>query len=491
MIKCPNCSSERVHKSGFNKSGTQRYICNECKRKFTPNAITMKTVKIKPREIIVKQPLNLPVNDLTCPYCGESNYKKSGLTRTGAQRYYCKSCKRRFTPGLTPVHPKMQEIKTLRNNLKELSCPYCDSKNLSKFGTSEKGVQRYQCKDCHKTFLDHYEQPQRCGTKPPKEQLLEIIRNEYLSGKTKKEIASRFGLCEKTIGTYTKGLERVKKEDKVPLLFKSKEEKNKIKKTLINKVEHEKKKEEKERKRLGKELLKQQKEEQLFQEKQVKEKQALLEKEKREKLELQKIIRQQKQKEELNKRREELEKRKEYINSLPFKRRDLISGDNKKKLEYLFYNYINNKLSKEEFDNSFNNLKFEIEEQINMSLEIEKSHVEYNIKKDILSGYKLDKVAEKYHKDISYIEDKAKEYYKTETISEHQKRLIIQYGVIMNTPVEYVAPYIPCSEHMFYKIINQYKDKKFKVPSVKLDKIVDDNILNDFIPRDKNVKSVD
>ena len=468
MIRCPNCNSERIHKSGFNKSGTQRYICNNCKRKFTPEPITMKTVKIKPREVIAKKPLRTASHDLICPYCNESNYKKSGLTRSGIQRYYCKSCKRRFVPGLTPVYPKMQEIKTLRNNLKELSCPYCDSKNLSKFGTNEKGIQRYQCKDCNKTFLDHYEQPNRCGTKPPKEQLLEIIRNEYLSGKTKKEIASRFGLCEKTIGTYTKGLVKpVKKPKKTPLIFKSKSEKEVIKKNLEKKNQ-----------------------EDHYKQEQLKLQQ--LQEEKREQLELKRIEAFQRQRETQKQTLIEQNRRKEYINSISFERKDLISEENKIKLKTLFSSYLKNQIDQVEFDNNLTRIKHEIKEQVNLSLEIEKSHIEYNIKKDILSGYKLDKVAEKYHKDINYIKDKANEYYKTEFISEHQKRLIIQYGMIMKTPVEYVAPYIPCSENMFYKVLKEYKDMKFDFSNVKLqDNHNDDTIMNGFIPKDKTAKSVD
>ena len=37
MIKCPHCQrSERQVKIGFNESGSQRYLCQVCQRKYTP-----------------------------------------------------------------------------------------------------------------------------------------------------------------------------------------------------------------------------------------------------------------------------------------------------------------------------------------------------------------------------------------------------------------------------------------------------------------------
>ena len=37
MRKCPKCGSEeRQHKIGFTKAGSQRYRCQECGRRYTP-----------------------------------------------------------------------------------------------------------------------------------------------------------------------------------------------------------------------------------------------------------------------------------------------------------------------------------------------------------------------------------------------------------------------------------------------------------------------
>ena len=37
MIQCPHCQRcEQQVKSGFNESGSQRYLCQSCQRKYTP-----------------------------------------------------------------------------------------------------------------------------------------------------------------------------------------------------------------------------------------------------------------------------------------------------------------------------------------------------------------------------------------------------------------------------------------------------------------------
>lgn len=39
QTKCPQCGAKkRQHKQGFNRSGTQRYRCMECGKKYTPEA---------------------------------------------------------------------------------------------------------------------------------------------------------------------------------------------------------------------------------------------------------------------------------------------------------------------------------------------------------------------------------------------------------------------------------------------------------------------
>ena len=48
---------------------------------------------------------------------------------------------------------------------------------------------------------------------------------------------------------------------------------------------------------------------------------------------------------------------------------------------------------------------------------------------------------------------------KYETITEEQKKLIIKFGVHCNVPMDYLAPYVPCSSTTCLRIMNQYKKK--------------------------------
>ena len=359
-----------------------------------------------------------------CPYCDGNNIIKSGFNKSGTQRYYCKNCKREFT-------------KSTIKSIESIKCPKCKKNNYRKNGFTKQGVQRYVCKECGREF---------------------------------------------NANTSQNSVKQNKKE--VPLLFKSKQEKNKIKKEL----EKKQKKSIREQKQLEKELKQKQLEEQKQKELELRKK----EQEKQEQFELNKLLKSQKKRqEEKEKLLKEREERKAYINSIKFERRDLISEQNKIKLDYLFNMYLNNQIDIDKFNDNLNQIRVDIEEQIRLAIEIEKSHLEYNIKKDILTGQKLINISKKYNVALDDIKRRAEKYYKTETISETQKRLIIQYGVLLNTPVEYVAPYVPCSENMFYKITNFYKNKNFILPHIKLSVEDDDTVLNGFIPKDKSVKSVD
>lgn len=47
--------------------------------------------------------------------------------------------------------PSIKEIELI-NSLEKVKCPYCESINIRKCGFYGKGIQRYQCKVCHKKF---------------------------------------------------------------------------------------------------------------------------------------------------------------------------------------------------------------------------------------------------------------------------------------------------------------------------------------------------
>lgn len=127
---CPYCGSPNVLRSGLLRSGKQRFICQHCKKSFSS------------REILT------PV-EWKCPYC-ESKLKRAGKSKTGKSAYFCTTC------GKTSYgDPPVKSRKFKEENTK-VKCPYCKSLNLVLCGTSS-GTQRYRCKDCGRYFNDRTE----------------------------------------------------------------------------------------------------------------------------------------------------------------------------------------------------------------------------------------------------------------------------------------------------------------------------------------------
>ena len=55
-IRCPHCGSEQVSKNGYNKTGKQRYLCNnpECSHRSFVEEYTKKAYDPKVREQVLK-----------------------------------------------------------------------------------------------------------------------------------------------------------------------------------------------------------------------------------------------------------------------------------------------------------------------------------------------------------------------------------------------------------------------------------------------------
>ena len=79
---CPHCSSEKFHKSGHLKDGTQQYKCNNCGHYFSSHT-------------------KIALPPLQCLHCGSFNTVRSGIAPNGKQRYQCKDCGKRSTEGAT------------------------------------------------------------------------------------------------------------------------------------------------------------------------------------------------------------------------------------------------------------------------------------------------------------------------------------------------------------------------------------------------------
>lgn len=124
-MHCPNCRSTKIQKKG-KRAGKQRYKCTECGASFT------KGISYKPKEI------QEPLKAMSCPRCGDSHIIRDGKLPDGIQRFQCQSCLLNFTYKTLPKH----DIPWV--------CPYCGSK-LNYSGYSKKGNHEYTCTKCHKS----------------------------------------------------------------------------------------------------------------------------------------------------------------------------------------------------------------------------------------------------------------------------------------------------------------------------------------------------
>ena len=80
-----------------------------------------------------------------------------------------------------------------------------------------------------------------------------------------------------------------------------------------------------------------------------------------------------------------------------------------------------------------------------------------NAVRDVMAGQNVNKVISRYKINKSYLENTLKTEYAKESISQEQKNLIIKFGVYLDVPVDYMAEYIPCSEHKCIEVMQKYK----------------------------------
>lgn len=73
----------------------------------------------------------------------------------------------------------------------------------------------------------------------------------------------------------------------------------------------------------------------------------------------------------------------------------------------------------------------------------------------ILNGYNLRKVSKQLGFSERYVREFMKPYYEKEQVSQEQKDLIIRFGYHCRVPINYLAPYIKCSERICKSIIKK------------------------------------
>ena len=78
-----------------------------------------------------------------------------------------------------------------------------------------------------------------------------------------------------------------------------------------------------------------------------------------------------------------------------------------------------------------------------------------------LKGENLHKLAEELHYSMDSVRRIIRPFYKNElaSLTKEQKEMIIKYGHYLKVPVDYLAEYVPCSEHACRKILEKYRKK--------------------------------
>lgn len=134
-VNCPRCKSNQIWRCGYAEDGQrQRFMCKECKYKFTEN-----TNEFFPREYI----------KINCPNCANDKAKKAGFSNYNEQYYKCTNCGHKFL-----LHGKYRQLnnqqkifiiketikgKTINSIAQKLKCNEKTVRNvLSKYYKQEK-----------------------------------------------------------------------------------------------------------------------------------------------------------------------------------------------------------------------------------------------------------------------------------------------------------------------------------------------------------------
>ncbi|MFC2019300.1 hypothetical protein ACFLU4_05010, partial [Chloroflexota bacterium] len=82
----------------------------------------------------------------------------------------------------------VKDVQDGKLNIKKLTCRYCGSELIWKYGKNRSGVQRYKCVDCGKVFLDVDALPKMRVTV----RQLGDIMGQYYGGMSYKELRRQF-----------------------------------------------------------------------------------------------------------------------------------------------------------------------------------------------------------------------------------------------------------------------------------------------------------
>ena len=447
---CPHCGG-KTRKSGHNKSGSQRWLCLDCGKKSSGET-TLKSF----------QEYN---SEVECPYCHGHHIKKGGKLRSGVQRYECKDCKRFFSDN-TVLKPDLGKI-----------CPYCGSHEIGTAGHNRNGTVRYRCKDCKRRFVEnpqqkpvskHYAVCPRCGhtwgrkaghtgsgaqyykclncdhkflLNPVYKQFSDEQKQKLYSlkiqGIQNEIIAKEMDCSVKTISNiFREAPEDIKKAYTAMKVEKAKERaKMKEFRKLWRKKEAE-----------------------IKRQKKREEKAALTDKIKQTKAKIEKI----------HIEYRALKRLKKWITDFRMKEEE------RKRQLTIRERLALYKAEKQKAEKERNMIA-----QKGITLEVEELK---EVKEQILSGVSIDKILEDHDMKKEVVKQLESIYTRSETLTPFQEDMIVKFGIGCGVPVDYLAPYVPCSQKACKKILSRYK--RVERPKVELsqkDRNFDKLLLDKFL----------
>lgn len=471
-MSCPTCNSDNIKKNGFLPSGKQRWFCKDCKHYFSeeviPRTYKEETVdgkycpycggnlkykgwnKSGSRRYLCKscgkgcsgetpKRLNSFHSDLPCPYCGSYHAKKSGKLRNGESRYVCNDCGKGFSS-----KTKIQIIP------QGLVCPECGSADIGTHGIDSKtGKQRYRCRKCKRRFVENASQPKfqvhekecpYCGHVGAKK-----------GGRSQ---GKQYYICLECNHKYLEGgkfqhLTKSKKDYIIEQMHKGVSQKDIAKEIGVN------------IKSINNFLRKTDEYKEL-RKKQVQYQRML-------------VNRRQKYAHILKIKNDLFEKYLKVNSKLPYKVFNAFPA--------LCNQYLDGIINRKQFNSSVNKMIQENLEQ--QRLRYKQTLYTQKLKRacmEVMMGQKEYKIIKKYSLNKEHFKGLLKPLYTKEHISQQQINTIIQYGVGCAVPVDYLAPYIPCSQKMCERILKQYDiTKKKRVPLSEQEKAFDKIWLDKYI----------
>ena len=411
MNYCPYCNGTNTIKQGMLPSGKKRFYCKDCKKGYSTY-------------LVQDEP------HLECVYCSSHNTVRAGKTKHGVQIYKCNDCGRRFNEDKTKL-----DFDTL--------CPHCGGVITYKGWSNDGTVRRYICKSCRRTFsgdVNHLNIKEKVVEKPCPYCGSHNVRK---GGRLKSGLKRyKCNDCGKGYNENTVLITPKYRPEKCPYCggthincsghdTKTMKQRYKCidcgKKFVENPTQHAFKVWEHECPKCGHKKA----------------------------------------------RKAGRTQGKQYYQCLQCGHKDLEGGKYKHlsakdvtKLRELYRTGIPLKYIASEMNRSQNSIRTLIKEFMDATdTQLNVLCKERNIRKLALSGYNMFKLCGMYNKTREELDSILEEDYKKETITPEQEQTILKFGVGCGVPIQWLAPYIGCSENKCSKVLSGYdiiKPKKYK-----------------------------